>query len=133
LRKYEVENKPARKRVLSVGQCYADHLAIAGTLERHFGAETLRVDDGAEALTRLRQERFALVLVNRVMDRDGSQGLELIKEMQADEELRSVPAMLVSNYEDSQEEAVKHGAKPGFGKAALGQPRMLSRVKPCLE
>ena len=58
---------------------------------------------------------------------------ELIKELQADEELRAVPMMLVSNYEDSQAEAVKHGAKPGFGKAALGQPRMLSRVKPLLE
>jgi two-component system chemotaxis response regulator CheY len=128
-----VENKPARKRVLSVGQCYADHLAIAGTLERHFGAETVRADDGAGALARLRQEHFALVLINRVMDRDGSQGLELIKEIQADEELRVVPVMLVSNYEDSQEEAVRHGAKPGFGKAALGQPRTLSRVKPFLE
>ena len=128
-----MEDKPACKRVLSVGQCYADHLAIAGTLERHFGAETVHADDGAEALARLRQERFALVLVNRVMDRDGSQGLGLIKEMQADEELRAVPVMLVSNYDDSQAEAVKHGAKPGFGKAALGQPRMLSRVKPFLE
>ena len=120
-----MEDKPARKRVLSVGQCYADHLAIAGTLERQssFG----------RARTIEQHSSSAAALVNRVMDRDGSQGLGLIKEMQANEELRAVPMMLVSNYDDSQAEAVKHGAKPGFGKAALGQPRMLSRVKPLLE
>jgi CheY-like chemotaxis protein len=120
------------KRVLSVGQCAADHAAIVRTLERHFQAEVVPADTGAEALARLREGGFDLVLVNRVGDGDGRYGLELIKQVQADECLRQVPVLLVSNYEDAQREAVQAGAKPGFGKAALGQPYMLARVRPFL-
>ena len=40
--------------------------------------------------------------------------------------------MLVSNYEDAQNEAVAAGALPGFGKASLGQPHMLARLRPLL-
>jgi hypothetical protein len=43
-----------------------------------------------------------------------------------------VPVMLVSNYEDAQREAVAAGAQPGFGKAALGQPQTLARLKEVL-
>jgi CheY-like chemotaxis protein len=117
------------KRVLSVGQGFADHSAISRTLQTEFGVEVVPADDAAEALARLRLEPFDLVLVNRILDRDGSQGVELIKEMKADLETAQVPVMLVSNYEDSQRQAVAAGAVPGFGKAALGQPQMLGRVK----
>jgi hypothetical protein len=37
--------------------------------------------------------------------------------------------MLVSNHEDAQREAVQAGALPGFGKASLGQPAMIARLK----
>jgi two-component system, chemotaxis family, chemotaxis protein CheY len=117
------------KRVLSVGQCFADHSAISRTLQTEFGVEVVPADDAAEALARLRLEPFDLVLVNRILDRDGSQGVELIKEMKADLETAQVPVMLVSNYEDSQRDAVAAGAVPGFGKSALGHPQMLGRVK----
>jgi hypothetical protein len=40
--------------------------------------------------------------------------------------------MLISNYEDAQKEAQAAGAVAGFGKAALGQPAMLDRVRPYL-
>jgi len=123
----------AGKRVLSVGQCYADHLAIAGTLQSCFGAEVVPAADGPEALARLRAEQFDLVLINRVFDRDGLQGLKLIDEIAADENLSRVPVMLVSNYDDSQRLAVERGAKPGFGKAALGHPQTVNRLKPFLE
>ena len=119
----------ASRRVLSVGQCFADHSAISRTLQTQFGVEVVPADDAAEALARLREDAFDLVLVNRVLDRDGSQGLELIKEMKAEQETAQVPVMLVSNYEDSQQQAVSAGAVPGFGKSALGRPQMLGRVK----
>lgn len=117
------------KRVLSVGQCAADHAAISRTLEGLFQAEVESVDRTPEALDRLRRETFDLVLVNRVLDADGSAGLELIREVKADEALRKVPIMLVSNYEDAQREAAAAGAAPGFGKAALGQPATTARLK----
>lgn len=117
------------KRVLSVGQCFADHSGIARVLRGAFGAEVVGAGSARQALDLLRQERFALVLVNRVMDADGSSGLELICAIKMDEQLRDVPVMLVSNHEDAQEQAVQAGATSGFGKAALGQPQMLARVE----
>jgi CheY-like chemotaxis protein len=77
---------------------------------------------------KLRQGTFALVLVNRVFDADGSSGLELIRTLKADEALKAVPVMLVSNYDDAQAQAAEVGALPGFGKSALGRPHMLQRV-----
>ncbi len=69
------------------------------------------------------------MLVNRVFDADGSSGLDFIKTLKADAALTATPVMLVSNYEDAQAQAVAVGAVPGFGKATLGQPAMLERVK----
>ena len=63
------------KRVLSVGQCSADHSRISRTFEQSFGAEVVGVDTTLEALAKLRAEPFDLVLVNRVCDADGSPGL----------------------------------------------------------
>ena len=40
-----------------------------------------------------------------------------------------MPVMLVSNYEDSQRQAVLAGAAPGFGKSALGQSQMIDRLR----
>ena len=120
------------KRVLSVGQCGADHGGLSWALRRAFGAEVTPAATRDEALERLRQEPFALVLVNRVFDADGDSGVELIRALKADEALRATPVMLVSNYADAQEQAVEAGAEPGFGKASLGRPDMLARVAPFL-
>jgi CheY-like chemotaxis protein len=126
------ESTHKAKRVLSVGQCFADHSRITHVLRGAFGAEVIGADSLRQGLEQLHQERFALVLANRVLDADGSSGLELIRAIKADEHLRDVPVMLVSNYEDAQAQAVQAGATPGFGKAALGQPHMLARVEPYL-
>jgi DNA-binding response OmpR family regulator len=123
----------AAKRVLSVGQCMADHGSITRTFQRHFDAEVYPADDTDDALAQLRQGSFDLVLVNRVFDADGSSGVKFIEDLKADEILRQVPVMLVSNYDDAQREAVQAGALPGFGKAALGQPHMVERVKAVLQ
>ena len=119
------------KRVLSVGQCGADHGAISWAL-RALGAEVTPAATQAEALERLRNESFDLVLVNRVFDADGDSGLELIRRLKADEARRATPAMLVSNYADAQKQAVEAGAEPGFGKGSLGRPEMIQRIKPFL-
>jgi CheY-like chemotaxis protein len=120
------------KRVLSVGQCFADHGAITRTFQKHLQAEVVRADTADEALEALRETPCDLVLVNRVLDGDGSSGVDAIAQIKADSRLSQVPVMLVSNYEDAQAQAVAQGALPGFGKAALGQPHMLARVKEAL-
>jgi two-component system chemotaxis response regulator CheY len=107
----------------------ADHGSISRTLRKAFAVEVVPVDTLSEALEQLRAGDYALVLVNRQLDADGSSGLDVIRRVKADESLRQVPIMLVSNYEDAQNEAEKAGAERGFGKAALGQPQMLERVR----
>lgn len=123
----------AGKRVLSVGQCGADHGGLRWALQGEFGAEVVPARSAAEALEKLRHGEYALVLVNRVLDADGSPGVDVVRAVKGEEALRRVPVMLVSNYQDAQEEAVAAGAEPGFGKAALGRPEMLERVRPFLE
>jgi two-component system, chemotaxis family, chemotaxis protein CheY len=122
-----------RQRVLSIGQCGADHAAIAHTIGRHFDADVVPADTADEALTELRTGTFALVLVNRILDTGGSSGLELVNRLKGEEGLRDVPVMLISNHEDAQREAIQAGAVPGFGKAALGQPQMIGRLAPFLQ
>jgi two-component system chemotaxis response regulator CheY len=117
------------KRILSIGQCFADHGAISRMFQGHFGAEVTPADSASEALALLRRERFDLVLVNRILDADGSSGLDIIRDVKADAALQAVPVMLVSNYDDAQRQAVAAGAAPGFGKAALSQPQTLARLR----
>ena len=121
------------KRVLSVGQCWADHGSIARTLKKEFGTEVDAADEAAAALERLRKGGYSLVLVNRVFDSNGASGMDLIKKVKSDPTLQSVPIMLVSNYDDAQFEAAAAGAMPGFGKSSLGRPQMLERIRPFLE
>lgn len=116
------------KRVLSVGQCYADHSSISRVLGQ-FGAEVIGADSASDALRRLREDRFTLVLVNRILDASGDSGLDVVRQIKQDPEFKDLPVMLISNYDDAQREAVAAGAEPGFGKASLGQPQMLARVR----
>ena len=113
------------RKVLSVGQCMADHGRITHLFQSAFGAEVVSADTTRESIELLRHEAFDLVLVNRVFDVDGDSGIDFIRQMNADEQLRKTPVMLVSNYEDAQARAVAAGAQPGFGKASLREPETM--------
>src|SRR5262249_37942470 len=116
------------KKVLSLGQCAADHGSIGRMLRGNFGAEVVAADTFAEALALLREGGFDLILVNGALAQDGPSGLDFPARLKDEESLRLVPAMLVSNYENAQAQAVERGALPGFGKSALGHPRTLGRL-----
>ena len=116
-----------KKRVLSVGQCGADHAAIGWLLRGEFGAEVVPADSAESAIAALRDNKYDLVLVNRVFDRGGS-GLDFITRIKDDDEFKAVPVMLVSNYEDAQQQATARGALLGFGKAALNEPATHRRL-----
>ncbi len=111
-------------RVLDVGQCSMDHGSIARHLRSAYGADVARAHSTADALRAVRSGGFDLVLVNRVLDSDGSPGLDLIRALKADPALAEVPVMLVSNYPDAQTEAGGLGALPGFGKGDLRSGRV---------
>jgi len=117
------------KKVLNVGQCAADHGAIRRLIEEGFEAEVLAALDAGEALAQLRSGRFDLVLVNRTLDVDRSDGLEIVKAIKADPALAATAVMLVSNYAEYQEQAVAAGAELGFGKAAYNQPATHERLR----
>ena len=111
------------KRVLDVGQCDADHGSISRMLTTNFG--DIQIDRShllADTMDVVRSQTYDLVLINRLLDRDHSEGTDVLKLMKADESLSSMPVMIVSNFADSQSAAVALGAEQGFGKSALNAP-----------
>jgi response regulator RpfG family c-di-GMP phosphodiesterase len=116
------------KRVLDIGNCSPDHGAIRAMLERTFGAEVVQADGPDDALPLLHNEPFDLVLVNRKLDRDYSDGLDIIKSIKADAALAALPCMLITNYPDQQEVAVAAGAEYGFGKKELQNEQTRGRL-----
>ncbi|MBM4000277.1 MAG: response regulator [Planctomycetes bacterium] len=117
-----------RKRVLDVGNCDLDHATLGGMLARSFDVEVMRAHTADESLDLLREQPVDLVLVNRVLDRDETEGIDLIRRIKADPELASQPVMLVTNFPEHQEAAVREGAEFGFGKRALDAPETSRRL-----
>lgn len=113
---------PAQPRVLDVGQCNLDHSQISELLKARFGARVDRAKSIEQVFYMAGFYDYDLVLVNRVFDEDGAEGLDLIRRMKDSDELRDTPVMLVSNYPEAQQAAQQAGALPGFGKAALADP-----------
>lgn len=122
----------ARPRILSVGQCGFDQRSLSRFLDQHFHAEVFPASTAAEAIDDLRSKPIDLILINRVLDVDGSSGLEVIRAIKADPALAAIPVMLVSNYAEAQQQAQKLGAVPGFGKAELHTAQSLEHVEQAL-
>lgn len=99
-----------------------DAESIQSMLHRHFQVQVVKAHTRDEAMAKLAAESFQLVLVNRIFDADGDSGLDWLGELKSHPQFKSIPAMLVSNYPESQTQAVNLGALPGFGKAALEAP-----------
>jgi len=110
------------KRVLDVGQCGPDHAAIKQMLVSRFGVEVNLALTTEQAFELFQQHEYDLVLVNRILDLERTEGIEFIKQIKGDETRPRVPVMLVSNLEDAQQQAVAVGAVRGFGKNALHDP-----------
>jgi CheY-like chemotaxis protein len=116
------------KRVLDVGQCGPDHAAIRSFLTRHFDCEIVQAHGPLDALEHLRGGEFDLVLVNRKLDQDYSDGIEIIRLIKADVELADVAVMLITNHPEHQAAAVAAGAVPGFGKLEFELPEARAKV-----
>lgn len=116
------------KRVLDVGNCSFDHTNLKRLIEANFDATVSRARGSADAIASLRSEAFDLVLVNRVLDRDDSEGLGLIEKIKADPHLNAAPAMLISDFDHFQQQAMAAGAEMGFGKKSLASPETRQRL-----
>jgi CheY-like chemotaxis protein len=120
------------RRVLLVGQCAMDFAGISRMLRSHFSVAV----DGAETLDATRQQvqrqTYDLILVNRVLDADGTAGLEVVRALVENSGAPAAPVMLISNFPAFQQEAVEAGAVPGFGKQQLDDAETVDRLRPLL-
>ena len=80
----------------------------------------------------MNKREYSLVLVNRKLDRDYSDGIEIIRQLKADDSLQDVPVMLITNFPEHQDEAEKAGALRGFGKLEFDDPQTLAKLEPLL-
>lgn len=116
------------KRVLDIGNCPPDHAALRHLIESSFGATVVQAHRREEALAALRGDAYDLVLVNRKLNQDYSDGLDVIRAMKDDQALARVPVMLITNFAEHQREAINAGAEPGFGKDNLSDPATLDKL-----
>lgn len=121
------------KHILDVGNCGPDHAAITQFMTKHFECEVAQADRAEDAMAKLRQKPFDLVVVNRKLDVDYSDGLDVVKQIKATPDIAKVPVMLITNHAEHQDAAVAVGAVRGFGKLEYDQPETLERVKAALE
>ena len=77
------------KKVLDVGQCGPDHATITRYLTAHFDCEIVQAHGLDDARDQLKSGDFDLVLVNRKLDADYSDGIEIIRQIKADPEFTS--------------------------------------------
>lgn len=116
---------PTPARILDVGNCNPDHAMLRMILERHFNVTIDRVMFVAEALEHMRATQYALILFNRLIFEDGSEGLALVHQAKADPAIKTAPMMMISNYPEAQSAATAAGAVPGFGKSKLAKPETI--------
>ena len=117
-----------KRIVVDLGQCDPDHASIKRVVEP-LGVTVVRAHSGADVKRLLAEGGVVLVLVSRILDADGSDGMAIVKEVVDD---MAVPVMLVSNHAEYQKKAVDIGAVPGFGKAALRDPATIQIIRNAL-
>jgi DNA-binding response OmpR family regulator len=106
---------------------------IKQMLSENFDVRIDRVMFVKDALERMRANRYDLVLFNRLIFEDNTEGIELLKATKADPALKNVPIMMISNFEDAQVASVAAGGEPGFGKKtvfAASTVELLSKYLP---
>ncbi|MEZ6087225.1 MAG: response regulator [Pirellulaceae bacterium] len=115
--------------VLDIGNCGPDYSAIRSLIESNFDAQVLRADKASDALQLLeQQDSVSLITVNRKLDCDYSDGIDVIRQIKEDERFKDIPVMLITNYVEHQDAAVAIGAVRGFGKLQYREPETHSKL-----
>jgi CheY-like chemotaxis protein len=123
----------SKRFVIDIGNCGPDHHSIKRMLEQHFDVEVVGCADLDASLELMKTGIPAVILVNRKLDHDYSDGLEVIRQLKEDPKTSAIPVMLLSNYADYQSQALALGAELGFGKSALNAPETLRQLARVLE
>ena len=120
------------KTVVDCGNCGPDFHSIRQFVTSNFDAVVVQSHDADETLRLLRERDVALVTVNRKLDRDYTDGMEVVKVIKSDDEFCQTPVMLVTNYEEHQQSAMEAGCVRGFGKLSLRDPQTVDLLQPFL-
>jgi len=116
------------KKVLDVGNCGPDLATITRFLTSNFDCVVEQAHGPEDTLNKLRAGSYDLVTINRKLDRDYTDGIEILKAIKADAEISSVPVMIVTNLPEHQDAAVALGAERGFGKLEYELPGTLEKL-----
>ena len=120
------------KRIALVGHCGPDASYLLINVRRAVAdAQVVLVDDEVDLAKHL-ESGVDLLLINRELNYGFSEsmGVDLIRSLRPAHP--HVKMMLVSNYSEAHEAAVKAGAMPGFGKRELGTPRVVELLRGAL-
>ncbi len=119
------------KSILLVGHCASDRRRFQDWLTTNLPVDVISSDSIAETIEVVAERNVTLLLINRVLDVTDERGLELIRHLAA---TKAAPTcMLISNFDDAQQQAIAAGAAPGFGKVQLGTDVALELVRNCLD
>ena len=97
-------------------------------LTKNFSVNVLQADRLEDTLSTLKKNEVDLILVNRKLDIDYTDGLLIIEELKRNPNYQSIPSMLVTNFPEHQEQAVAAGAEKGFGKLELSSKATLDHL-----
>ncbi|MFH1802923.1 MAG: hypothetical protein ABH864_05760 [archaeon] len=100
------------KKLLIVGPCYADAVALKKFLESKFPVKTTELTKISEATDFLKQRSCDLILVSRVCKGDNKPCLDLVKYVKSSRP--DVPIFMLTRFPEAQEEALKNGATATF-------------------
>ncbi len=115
------------KRVVLVGHCGIDGPRLQEEISSKApDFEVTRIND-LEELQSVVKEGADLLLVNREPVGFEEEGVDIIRDVH--QKYPDQKMMLVSDFPEAQDEAVKAGALPGFGKADIGSAKLLDTVK----
>lgn len=119
------------KRVLDIGNCGPDHAALKHLVEGNFDAVLVQADKTEDALKKLvdGDGDFALILVNRKLDCDYSDGIEVIRTIKDDARFGNIPVMMITNFPEHQQAAQTIGAVAGFGKNDVSSPTTVDQLQ----
>lgn len=120
------------RTLLDCGNCPPDFNTIRQMVASNFHAAVVQSHGVEDTMEILRSQKIDLVTINRKLDRDYSDGLDVAKAIKADPHIGSVPVMLVTNYEEHQQAAVAAGCVHGFGKLAVNDPATREVLEPYL-
>jgi hypothetical protein len=115
--------------VLHAGNCGPDTWALEGLLKDLGVNEISAAETAAEVEQLLKQRTFTLVLLNRVFDSTGELALDVLRQLPAE---KRACCMLISNYPDAHQSAVALGARAGFGKQQLHDPKTRALLQEAL-